>query len=206
MVARGYLRMPVDLRTGRSEAGRSRPPESESCQTGTRAQSGSQTRMLTVDCGQSGRSAASLDLDCFIAATATLPGRTRGRPVGGRSVLTDPAVGRASQGDEQRGTEGLAIRRGVGLAHRPRADLATGQVRGVLAAASQGGAATRRRRPGASARPPALGDPGRTRARPHARPPQDQSGLYARNPTRQARRFIRVGRWSRCRRRAGPPR
>lgn len=44
---------------------------SESCQTGTRAQSGSRTGMLTVACGQGRRSAASLDLDCFIAVTAT---------------------------------------------------------------------------------------------------------------------------------------
>jgi hypothetical protein len=42
---------------------------SESCQAGTRAQS-EQTLMLTVACGQSGRDAASLDLDCFIAASA----------------------------------------------------------------------------------------------------------------------------------------
>ena len=67
--------------------------------------------------------------------------RVPGRPVivvggrvGGCAVLADPAVGRAGQGDEQGGAEGLAVRRGVGLAHRARADLAAGQVRGVLAA------------------------------------------------------------------------
>ena len=57
--------------------------------------------------------------------------------VGGRAVLVDPAVGRAGQGDEQGRAEGLAVRRGVGLAHRARADLAAGQVRGVLAAAGR---------------------------------------------------------------------
>ena len=57
----------------------------------------------------------------------------RGR-VGRGAVVADPAVGRAGQGEEHGGPEGLAVRRGVGLAHRPRADLAPGQVRGVLAA------------------------------------------------------------------------
>jgi len=47
----------------------------------------------------------------------------------------DPAVGRAGQRDEQRGAEGLAVRRGEGLADRAGADLALGEVRGVLAAA-----------------------------------------------------------------------
>jgi hypothetical protein len=41
----------------------------------------------------------------------------RGR-VGGRSVLADPAVGRAGQGHEQRRAEGLAVRGGVSLADR----------------------------------------------------------------------------------------
>jgi hypothetical protein len=36
-----------------------------------RTQSWSRTGMLTVACGQGRRSAASLNLDCFIAATAT---------------------------------------------------------------------------------------------------------------------------------------
>ena len=58
-----------------------------------------------------------------------------GAGVGGCSVLADPAVGRAGQGDEQRRPEGLAVRGGVGLADRAGADLAPGQVRGVLAAA-----------------------------------------------------------------------
>ena len=51
--------------------------------------------------------------------------------------MVDPAVGRAGQGDEQGRAEGLAVRRGVGLADRARADLAAGQVRGVLAAAGR---------------------------------------------------------------------
>ena len=44
---------------------------SESCRTGTRARSGSRTGMLMVACGQGRRGAASLNLDCFIAVTAT---------------------------------------------------------------------------------------------------------------------------------------
>ena len=54
--------------------------------------------------------------------------------VGGCSVLADPAVGRAGQRDEQRRAEGLAVRRGVGLADRAGADRAAGQRRGVLPA------------------------------------------------------------------------
>ena len=63
--------------------------------------------------------------------------------VGGCSVLADPAVRRARQRDEQRGPEGLAVRRGVGLADRPGADRAARQGSGVLPCAgwSGGGAA-----------------------------------------------------------------
>ena len=55
---------------------------------------------------------------------------------GGRAV-TDSTVRRAGQGDEQRRAEGLAVRRGVALAHRTRVNLAPGQVRSVLAAAGR---------------------------------------------------------------------
>jgi len=55
-----------------------------------------------------------------------------GTGVRGCSVLADPAVGRAGQRDEQGRPEGLAIRRGVGLADRAGADLPLGQVRGIL--------------------------------------------------------------------------
>ena len=52
--------------------------------------------------------------------------------VGGCSVLADPAVRRARQSHEQGRPEGLAVRRGVGLADRPRADRAARQGSGVL--------------------------------------------------------------------------
>jgi hypothetical protein len=58
-----------------------------------------------------------------------IPGR-----IDGRALVVDPAVGRAGQRDEQGGTEGFAVRGGVGLAERARADLAAREVRGVLAA------------------------------------------------------------------------
>ena len=65
----------------------------------------------------------------FVTLTCPSYGR-----VGGCAVFGHAAVGRAGQGDEQGGAEGLAVRRGVGLAHGAGADLAAGQVRGVLAA------------------------------------------------------------------------
>src|SRR5262249_7026638 len=57
-----------------------------------------------------------------------------GAGISGRAVLADPAVGRAGQGDEQGGAEGLAVRRDIGLAHGAGANLAAGQVWSVLAA------------------------------------------------------------------------
>jgi hypothetical protein len=51
--------------------------------------------------------------------------------VGGCSVLADPAVGRAGQGDEQGGPEGLAVRRSVGLADRLDTDRAPRQRAGT---------------------------------------------------------------------------
>ena len=66
-----------------------------------------------------------------------VPGRPRvvvGVRVGGCSVLADPAIGRAGQRHEQGRPEGLAVRRGVGLADGPVADRAPGQRRGVLPA------------------------------------------------------------------------
>ena len=76
--------------------------------------------------------------------------------VGGCSVLADPAVGRAGQGDEQRRPEGLAVRGGVGLADRPGADRAAGQGGGVLAA--PGGAVAARPAGKHVAAQPGLGD------------------------------------------------
>ena len=64
-----------------------------------------------------------------------VPGGCRvvvGVRVGGCSVLADPAVGRAGQRDEQRRPEGLAVRRGVGLADRPGVDRTPGQGGGIL--------------------------------------------------------------------------
>ena len=55
--------------------------------------------------------------------------------VGGCPVLADPPVGRAGERDEQGRPEGLAVRCGVGLPDRAGADLAAGQVGGILAAA-----------------------------------------------------------------------
>ena len=73
--------------------------------------------------------------------------------VGGCSVLADPAVRRARERDEQRGPEGLAVRRGVGLADRPGADRAARQGSGVLpCAGSSGGGAAARAAPGRGAR------------------------------------------------------
>ena len=76
--------------------------------------------------------------------------------VGGCSVLADPAVGRAGQRDEQRGPEGLAVRRGVGLADRPGVDRAAGQGSGVLPA--PGGAVAARPRRQDLAAEPGIGD------------------------------------------------
>ena len=76
--------------------------------------------------------------------------------VGGCSVLADPAVGRARQRDEQRGPEGLAVRRGVGLADRPGVDRATGQRCGVLP--TLGGAVAARSRGQDLAAEPGIGD------------------------------------------------
>ena len=76
--------------------------------------------------------------------------------VGGCSVLADPAVRRARERDEQRGPEGLAVRRGVGLADRPGADRAAGQGSGVLPA--PGGAVAARPRRQDVAAEPGLGD------------------------------------------------
>ena len=79
-----------------------------------------------------------------------------GLRVGGCSVLADPAVGRAGQGDEQGGPEGLAVRRRVGLAYSPGVDRAAGQRCGVLPPLSGAVAA----RPGGEylAAEPGLGD------------------------------------------------
>ena len=76
--------------------------------------------------------------------------------VGGCSVLADPAVGRAGERDEQRGPEGLAVRRGVGLADRPGVDRAAGQGSGVLPA--PGGAVAARPRRQHLAAQPGIGD------------------------------------------------
>ena len=76
--------------------------------------------------------------------------------VGGCSVLADPAVRRAGQGDEQRGPERLAIRRGIGLADGPGADRAAGQGSGILAA--PGGAVAARPRRQDRATKPGIGD------------------------------------------------
>ena len=48
------------------------------------------------------------------------------------AVAGDAPVGRAGEGEEQRRAERLAVRRGVGLADRPRINLAARQRRGVL--------------------------------------------------------------------------
>jgi hypothetical protein len=71
--------------------------------------------------------------------------------VGGCSVLSDPAVRRAGQRDQQGRTEDLAVRGGVGLADRAGADPAAGQVGSVLAAAGGAVAACRLGRGGLAA-------------------------------------------------------
>ena len=76
--------------------------------------------------------------------------------VGGCSVLADPAVARAGQRDEHRRAEGLAVRRGVGLADRAGADRSAGQRRGVLPA--PGGAVAARPRGKDRAAHPGVGD------------------------------------------------
>ena len=62
------------------------------------------------------------------------PGVVVGARVGGGAILPDAPVAGAGQGEEHRRPERLAVRGGVGLPDRPGADLAAGQVRGVLAA------------------------------------------------------------------------
>ena len=92
------------------------------------------------------------EVQCVAGGTGVVVGVR----VGGCSVLADPAVRRTGQRDEQRGPEGLAVRRGVGLADGPGADRAAGQGSGILAA--PGGAVAARPRRQDLATKPGIGD------------------------------------------------